>query len=155
MHECTKHEFIDSPHMFCYIYIYIIYDIIVILPGSARLSKPLGYLSEDTPPGGLCVYRSAPPLPIHHHHNAHTPPQVAYKSTCLCTNTLALTSHLIIGLFISAYILCPQSSIYISRKSWHTLLNTCFHMAMTTAIYSGGISLTSYPVVCQAVSPSI
>uniref|UniRef100_A0AAQ4RJF4 Adhesion G protein-coupled receptor A2 n=1 Tax=Gasterosteus aculeatus aculeatus TaxID=481459 RepID=A0AAQ4RJF4_GASAC len=37
------------------------------------------------------------------------------------------------------------------RKSWHTLLNTCFHIAMTTAIYAGGISLTSYPVVCQAV----
>lgn len=44
------------------------------------------------------------------------------------------------------------SSIHISRKSWHTLLNTCFHIAMTTAIYAGGISLTSYPVVCQAVS---
>lgn len=45
------------------------------------------------------------------------------------------------------------STIHISRKSWHTLLNTCFHIAMTTAIYAGGISLTSYPVVCQAVSP--
>uniref|UniRef100_A0A3Q1JS92 Adhesion G protein-coupled receptor A2 n=1 Tax=Anabas testudineus TaxID=64144 RepID=A0A3Q1JS92_ANATE len=42
-------------------------------------------------------------------------------------------------------------SIHISRKSWHTLLNTCFHIAMTTAIYTGGISLTSYPAVCQAV----
>uniref|UniRef100_A0A8C7Z8H7 Adhesion G protein-coupled receptor A2 n=1 Tax=Oryzias sinensis TaxID=183150 RepID=A0A8C7Z8H7_9TELE len=36
-------------------------------------------------------------------------------------------------------------------KSWHTLLNTCFHIAMTTAIYAGGIGLTSYPVVCRAV----
>lgn len=49
-------------------------------------------------------------------------------------------------------LLCPYSTIHISRKSWHTLLNTCFHIAMTTAIYAGGISLTSYPVVCQAVS---
>lgn len=46
------------------------------------------------------------------------------------------------------------SSIHISRKSWHTLLNTCFHIAMTTAVYTGGITLTSYPVVCQAVSLS-
>lgn len=47
------------------------------------------------------------------------------------------------------------SSVHISRKSWHTLLNTCFHIAMTTAIYAGGISLNSYPVVCQAVSKMI
>ncbi|XP_030622156.1 adhesion G protein-coupled receptor A2 [Chanos chanos] len=44
-----------------------------------------------------------------------------------------------------------HSSIRISRKSWHTLLNTCFHIAMTTAVYAGGITLTSYPIVCQAV----
>uniref|UniRef100_A0A8C7V2R4 Adhesion G protein-coupled receptor A2 n=1 Tax=Oncorhynchus mykiss TaxID=8022 RepID=A0A8C7V2R4_ONCMY len=44
-----------------------------------------------------------------------------------------------------------HSSINISRKSWHTLLNTCFHIAMTTAVYAGGITLTSYPMVCQAV----
>lgn len=31
----------------------------------------------------------------------------------------------------------------------------CFHIAMTTAIYAGGISLTSYPVVCQAVSAQL
>lgn len=47
------------------------------------------------------------------------------------------------------------SSVHIPRKSWHTLLNTCFHIAMTTAIYAGGISLNSYPVVCQAVSKMI
>lgn len=47
------------------------------------------------------------------------------------------------------------SSVHISRKNWHTLLNICFHIAMTTAIYAGGISLNSYPVVCQAVSGKI
>ncbi|XP_028270663.1 adhesion G protein-coupled receptor A2 [Parambassis ranga] len=64
----------------------------------------------------------------------------------------ACTAMLLLCLFtiIITHIL-HHSSIHISRKSWHTLLNTCFHIAMTTAIYAGGISLTSYPVVCQAV----
>ncbi|KAM4616137.1 adhesion G protein-coupled receptor A2 [Polymixia lowei] len=64
----------------------------------------------------------------------------------------ACTAVLLLCLFtiIITHIL-HHSSIRISRKSWHTLLNTCFHIAMTTAIYAGGISLTSYPVVCQAV----
>uniref|UniRef100_A0A669D419 Adhesion G protein-coupled receptor A2 n=1 Tax=Oreochromis niloticus TaxID=8128 RepID=A0A669D419_ORENI len=64
----------------------------------------------------------------------------------------ACTAVLLLCLFtiIITHIL-HHSSICISRKSWHTLLNTCFHIAMTTAIYAGGISLTSYPVVCQAV----
>ncbi|XP_029916814.1 adhesion G protein-coupled receptor A2 isoform X1 [Myripristis murdjan] len=64
----------------------------------------------------------------------------------------ACTAVLLLCLFtiIITHILY-HSSIHISRKSWHTLLNTCFHIAMTTAIYAGGISLTSYPVVCQAV----
>ncbi|XP_069555881.1 LOW QUALITY PROTEIN: adhesion G protein-coupled receptor A2 [Brachyistius frenatus] len=64
----------------------------------------------------------------------------------------ACTAVLLLCLFtiIITHIL-HHSSIHISRKSWHTLLNTCFHVAMTTAIYAGGISLTSYPVVCQAV----
>lgn len=46
------------------------------------------------------------------------------------------------------------SSIRITRKSWHTLLNTCFHIAMTSAVFAGGITLTGYPIVCQAVSSS-
>lgn len=43
------------------------------------------------------------------------------------------------------------SSIRVSRKSWHMLLNLCFHMAMTSAIFAGGITLTNYQTVCQAV----
>ncbi|XP_060927586.1 adhesion G protein-coupled receptor A2 [Limanda limanda] len=64
----------------------------------------------------------------------------------------ACTAVLLLCLFtiIITHIL-HHSTIHISRKSWHTLLNTCFHIAMTSAIYAGGISLTSYPVVCQAV----
>ena len=140
--------------MFCYLYLSYM---IVVLPGSARLSKPIGYLSEDTAPSGLCVHRSTPPLPVHHHHNAHTSPQVLYKSTCLCRNTLSILSicAILSSHHLFVYSLYPHSSIHISRKSWHTLLNTCFHMAMTTAVYAGGISLTSYPVVCQAVRASV
>lgn len=43
------------------------------------------------------------------------------------------------------------SSVRISRKSWHTLLNTCFHIAMMTAVFAGGITLTSHPIACQTV----
>lgn len=31
------------------------------------------------------------------------------------------------------------------------LLNLCFHMAMTAAVFAGGITLTGYLIVCQAV----
>lgn len=34
------------------------------------------------------------------------------------------------------------------------LLNLCFHMAMTSAVFAGGITLTNYQMVCQAVSRS-
>ncbi|XP_056890175.1 adhesion G protein-coupled receptor A2 isoform X3 [Takifugu flavidus] len=65
----------------------------------------------------------------------------------------ACTALLLLCLFtvIITHIL-HQSSVHISRKNWHTLLNTCFHIAMTTAIYAGGIRLNNYPVVCQAVA---
>lgn len=44
------------------------------------------------------------------------------------------------------------SSIHVSRKGWHMLLNLSFHMAMTSAAFAGGITLTNYQMVCQAVS---
>lgn len=31
------------------------------------------------------------------------------------------------------------------------LLNLCFHIAMTAAVFAGGITLTGYLIVCQAV----
>ncbi|XP_077000487.1 adhesion G protein-coupled receptor A2 [Tamandua tetradactyla] len=62
------------------------------------------------------------------------------------------TALLLLCLFstIITYIL-NHSSIYISRKGWHMLLNLCFHMAMTSAVFAGGITLTNYGMVCQAV----
>nr|XP_036859641.1 adhesion G protein-coupled receptor A2 isoform X3 [Manis javanica] len=62
------------------------------------------------------------------------------------------TALLLLCLFstIITYIL-NHSSIRVSRKSWHMLLNLCFHMAMTSAIFAGGITLTNYQTVCQAV----
>nr|XP_033704656.1 adhesion G protein-coupled receptor A2 isoform X3 [Tursiops truncatus] len=62
------------------------------------------------------------------------------------------TALLLLCLFstIITYIL-HHSSIHVSRKGWHMLLNLCFHMAMTSAVFAGGITLTNYQMVCQAV----
>ncbi|XP_055742863.1 adhesion G protein-coupled receptor A2-like [Salvelinus fontinalis] len=79
----------------------------------------------------------------------HSPPmsvRVLHPVVYSCTAILLLCLFTIIITHI-----LHHSSINISRKSWHTLLNTCFHIAMTTAVYAGGITLTSYPMVCQAV----
>uniref|UniRef100_A0A673SYF6 Adhesion G protein-coupled receptor A2 n=1 Tax=Suricata suricatta TaxID=37032 RepID=A0A673SYF6_SURSU len=64
------------------------------------------------------------------------------------------TALLLLCLFstIITYIL-NHSSIHVSRKGWHMLLNLCFHMAMTSAVFAGGITLTNYQMVCQAVLP--
>uniref|UniRef100_A0A665W145 Adhesion G protein-coupled receptor A2 n=1 Tax=Echeneis naucrates TaxID=173247 RepID=A0A665W145_ECHNA len=87
-------------------------------------------------------YMEVPDFPNSTHNSVRVLHPVVYACTALlllCLFTIIIT-HIL-----------HHSSIHISRKSWHTLLNTCFHIAMTTAIYAGGISLTSYPVVCQAV----
>ncbi|XP_028920833.1 adhesion G protein-coupled receptor A2 isoform X2 [Ornithorhynchus anatinus] len=62
------------------------------------------------------------------------------------------TALLLLCLFstIITYIL-NHSSIHVSRKGWHMLLNLCFHMAMTSAVFAGGITLTNYLIICQAV----
>ncbi|XP_056650790.1 adhesion G protein-coupled receptor A1 isoform X2 [Monodelphis domestica] len=44
-----------------------------------------------------------------------------------------------------------HSTIRISRKGWHALLNLSFHTALTFAAFAGGINRTQYPTVCQAV----
>ncbi|XP_016872268.1 adhesion G protein-coupled receptor A1 isoform X2 [Homo sapiens] len=44
-----------------------------------------------------------------------------------------------------------QSAIRISRKGRHTLLNFCFHAALTFTVFAGGINRTKYPILCQAV----
>lgn len=44
------------------------------------------------------------------------------------------------------------STIRISRKGWHMLLNFSFHTALTFAVFAGGINRIKYPIICQAVS---
>uniref|UniRef100_A0A8C5PY03 Adhesion G protein-coupled receptor A2 n=1 Tax=Leptobrachium leishanense TaxID=445787 RepID=A0A8C5PY03_9ANUR len=63
------------------------------------------------------------------------------------------TAILLLCLFttIITYIV-HHSSIQISRKGWHMQLNLCFHIAMTSAVFAGGINLNGYLIVCQAVS---
>uniref|UniRef100_A0A8C4X499 Adhesion G protein-coupled receptor A3 n=1 Tax=Erpetoichthys calabaricus TaxID=27687 RepID=A0A8C4X499_ERPCA len=41
--------------------------------------------------------------------------------------------------------------IRISRKSWHMLVNLCFHIFLTCAVFIGGISQTKNASFCQAV----
>ncbi|XP_076845234.1 LOW QUALITY PROTEIN: adhesion G protein-coupled receptor A2 [Brachyhypopomus gauderio] len=77
---------------------------------------------------------------------ATVPVEVLHPVVYTCTALLLLCLFTIIFTYI-----LHHSSIRITRKSWHTLLNTCFHIAMTTAVFAGGITLTGYPVVCQAV----
>ncbi|KAL2092618.1 hypothetical protein ACEWY4_012416 [Coilia grayii] len=74
------------------------------------------------------------------------PVDVLHPVVYTCTALLLLCLFTI----IITYIL-HHSSVRVSRKSWHTILNTCFHIAMTTAVFAGGITLTGYPIVCQAV----
>nr|XP_010949481.1 adhesion G protein-coupled receptor A2 [Camelus bactrianus] len=38
-----------------------------------------------------------------------------------------------------------------AAPSMNMRLNLCFHMAMTSAVFAGGITLTNYQMVCQAV----
>ncbi|XP_029459754.1 adhesion G protein-coupled receptor A2 isoform X2 [Rhinatrema bivittatum] len=62
------------------------------------------------------------------------------------------TAVLLLCLFATIIIyIVNHSTIHISRKSWHMLLNLCFHIAMTSAVFAGGITLTNYLVICQAV----
>nr|XP_039321209.1 adhesion G protein-coupled receptor A1-like [Saimiri boliviensis boliviensis] len=45
-----------------------------------------------------------------------------------------------------------RSAIRISRKGRHTLLNFCFHAALTFTVFAGGINRTKYPILCQATT---
>uniref|UniRef100_A0A8C7Z7H3 Adhesion G protein-coupled receptor A3 n=1 Tax=Oryzias sinensis TaxID=183150 RepID=A0A8C7Z7H3_9TELE len=42
-------------------------------------------------------------------------------------------------------------AVRVSRKSWHMLVNLCFHISLTSAVFVGGINQTRYASVCQAV----
>ncbi|XP_075072283.1 adhesion G protein-coupled receptor A1 isoform X1 [Mixophyes fleayi] len=64
----------------------------------------------------------------------------------------ACTAVMLLCLFASivTYIV-HHSTIRISRKGWHMLLNFCFHTSLTFAVFAGGINRTSYPIICQTV----
>ncbi|XP_062319868.1 adhesion G protein-coupled receptor A3 [Osmerus eperlanus] len=64
----------------------------------------------------------------------------------------ACTAVMLLCLFASiiTYIV-HHSTIRISRKGWHMLLNFCFHTALTFAVFAGGINRIKYPIICQAV----
>ncbi|XP_069474059.1 adhesion G protein-coupled receptor A2 [Ambystoma mexicanum] len=76
------------------------------------------------------------------HCAAELPHSVIY--TCTAVLLLCLFATII------TYII-NHSTIHISRKGWHMVLNLCFHIAMTSAVFAGGITLTNYLAVCQAV----
>ncbi|XP_077356520.1 adhesion G protein-coupled receptor A3 isoform X2 [Festucalex cinctus] len=44
-----------------------------------------------------------------------------------------------------------HKSVRVSRKCWHMLVNLCFHVSLTCAVFVGGINQTRYASVCQAV----
>ncbi|XP_069467505.1 adhesion G protein-coupled receptor A1 isoform X2 [Ambystoma mexicanum] len=64
----------------------------------------------------------------------------------------ACTAVMLVCLFASfiTYIV-HHSTIRISRKGWHMLLNFCFHTALCFAVFAGGINRIRYPIVCQTV----
>ncbi|XP_039626559.1 adhesion G protein-coupled receptor A3 isoform X1 [Polypterus senegalus] len=64
----------------------------------------------------------------------------------------ACTAVMLLCLFASiiTYIV-HHSTIRISRKGCHMLLNFCFHTALTFAVFAGGINRIKYPIICQAV----
>ena len=43
-------------------------------------------------------------------------------------------------------------SVRVSRKFWHMLVNLCFHVSLTVAVFTGGINQIRLASVCQAVS---
>uniref|UniRef100_A0A4W3JUC1 Adhesion G protein-coupled receptor A1 n=1 Tax=Callorhinchus milii TaxID=7868 RepID=A0A4W3JUC1_CALMI len=75
-----------------------------------------------------------------------------YQGEFLHPVVYACTAVLLLCLFASiiTYIV-HHSTIRISRKGWHMLLNFCFHTALTCAVFAGGINRTKYPIICQAV----
>ncbi|XP_054853175.1 adhesion G protein-coupled receptor A2 isoform X2 [Eublepharis macularius] len=77
---------------------------------------------------------------------SQSPVEVLYPIIYTCTALLLLCLFATIITYI-----INHSTIRISRKCWHMLLNLCFHIAMTSAVFAGGITLTDYLVICQAV----
>uniref|UniRef100_A0A8B9DEY1 Adhesion G protein-coupled receptor A2 n=1 Tax=Anser cygnoides TaxID=8845 RepID=A0A8B9DEY1_ANSCY len=77
---------------------------------------------------------------------ARGPVEVLHPAMYTCTAVLLLCLFTTIITYI-----VNHGTIHITRKCWHMLLNLCFHIAMTSAVFAGGITLTGYLIVCQAV----
>ncbi|XP_009316901.1 PREDICTED: G-protein coupled receptor 124 [Pygoscelis adeliae] len=71
--------------------------------------------------------------------------EVLHPAMYTCTAVLLLCLFTTIITYI-----VNHGTILIPRKGWHMLLNLCFHIAMTAAVFAGGITLTGYLIV-QAV----
>ncbi|KFO53102.1 G-protein coupled receptor 124, partial [Corvus brachyrhynchos] len=77
---------------------------------------------------------------------AQSAAEVLHPAMYTCTAVLLLCLFTTIITYI-----VHHGTILIPRKGWHMLLNLCFHIAMTAAVFAGGITLTGYRAVCQAV----
>ncbi|XP_064419690.1 adhesion G protein-coupled receptor A3 isoform X2 [Latimeria chalumnae] len=62
----------------------------------------------------------------------------------------AVVLLLCLSVIIVSY-LYHHSLIRISRKSWHMLVNLCFHIFLTCVVFIGGITQIKNASVCQAV----
>ncbi|XP_057197621.1 adhesion G protein-coupled receptor A1 isoform X3 [Triplophysa rosa] len=93
--------------------------------------SPMAQLSQD-----LKKVLSFPPYPGDYLH------PVVYA--CTAVMLLCLFASII------TYIV-HHSTIRISQKGWHILLNFCFHAALTFSVFAGGINRIKYPIICQAV----
>ncbi|XP_063167507.1 adhesion G protein-coupled receptor A2 [Candoia aspera] len=79
-------------------------------------------------------------------HDSKSPAEVLHPVIYSCTALLLLCLFTTIIIYI-----INHSTIHIAQKCWHMLLNLCFHIAMTSAVFAGGITLTNYIAICQAV----
>ncbi|XP_048092050.1 adhesion G protein-coupled receptor A3 [Alosa alosa] len=62
----------------------------------------------------------------------------------------AIVLMLCLLVIIGSY-LYHHRHVCVSRKFWHMLVNLCLHIFLTVATFIGGINLTRYASVCQAV----
>ncbi|XP_061088100.1 adhesion G protein-coupled receptor A1 isoform X3 [Conger conger] len=68
----------------------------------------------------------------------------------------ACTAVLLLCLVVSILTyMVHHSTIRISRKGWHVLVNLYFYTAVTFAVFASGINRIKYPRICQAVGVAL
>ncbi|KAJ8264636.1 hypothetical protein GJAV_G00151570 [Gymnothorax javanicus] len=68
----------------------------------------------------------------------------------------ACTAVLLLCLVVSILTyLVHHSTIRISRKGWHVLVNLYFYTGVTFGVFASGINRIKYPRVCQAVGVAL